>query len=63
MIRSSDDWRNREVWDAYELFGHEMVQYTSTRKAPWVLVEGNNKSHARLKVLKTIIDHLEERVD
>ncbi len=39
------------------------MQYTSTKKAPWILVEGNNKQHARLKVLKTLIDHLEERVN
>ncbi len=60
---TDEDWRNREVWDAYELFGHEMVQYTSTRKAPWILVEANNKAYARLKVLKTLVDHLEERVE
>jgi polyphosphate:AMP phosphotransferase len=60
---TDEDWRNREIWDAYELAGHEMVQYTSTNMAPWKLVEGNNKAHARLEVLKTIIDHLEERVE
>ena len=60
---TDEDWRNREVWDAYEQFGHEMVQYTSTRKSPWILVEANSKAHARLKVMKTIIDHLEERLE
>jgi polyphosphate:AMP phosphotransferase len=59
---TDEDWRNREVWDTYELCGHDVAQFTSTHKAPWILVEGNNKQHARLKVLKTIIDHLQERV-
>jgi len=60
---TEEDWRNREQWDAYELFGHDVIQYTSTQKAPWILVEGNDKLHARLKVLKTVVDHLKERVD
>jgi len=59
---TDEDWRNREQWDAYELFGHDVVQYTSTQKAPWILVEGNNKLHARLKVIKTVTDHLRERL-
>ncbi|MCP5091208.1 MAG: polyphosphate:AMP phosphotransferase [Gammaproteobacteria bacterium] len=60
---TEEDWRNRERWDAYELFGHDLLQYTSTQKAPWILVEGNDKLHARLKVLKTVVDHLKERVN
>ncbi len=60
---TDEDWRNRELWESYEQYGQDVVQYTSTKKAPWILVEGNNKQHARLKVLKTLIDHLEERVN
>ena len=60
---TEEDWRNRELWESYEQYGQDVVQYTSTKKAPWILVEGNNKQHARLKVLKTLIDHLEERVN
>ncbi len=60
---TDEDWRNREQWDAYELYGHDVVQYTSTQKAPWILVEGNSKLHARLKVIKTVTDHLKERVE
>ncbi len=60
---TDEDWRNREQWDAYELFAQDIVQYTSTKKAPWILVEGNDKLHARLKVINTVIDHLSERVN
>ena len=35
-----------------------MVQYTSTGYAPWILVEGNDKRYARLKVLRTFCDRL-----
>ena len=30
-----------------------MVEQTSTRVAPWTLIEGNDKYFARLKILKT----------
>jgi len=60
---TEEDWRNREQWDAYELYGQDVVQYTSTKKAPWILVEGNDKLHSRLKVIDTVIDHLGERVN
>ena len=59
---TDEDWRNRELWEAYEQYGQDVVQYTSTKKSPWILVEGNNKAHARLKVLKTLIDHLSARL-
>jgi polyphosphate kinase 2 (PPK2 family) len=60
---TDEDWRNREQWDAYEIFAQDIMQYTSTQKSPWILVEGNDKLHARLKVINTVIDHLGERVN
>jgi polyphosphate:AMP phosphotransferase len=59
---TDEDWRNRELWEAYEQFGQDIIQFTSTQKAPWILVEGNSKQYARLKVIKTVIDHLESRL-
>ncbi len=60
---TDEDWRNREQWDAYELYAQDVIQFTSTKKAPWILVEGNDKQHTRLKVINTVIDHLSERVN
>ena len=40
----------------------EMVARTSTRVAPWTLVEGNDKNFARIKVLKTLADRMEKRL-
>jgi len=59
---TEEDWRNREKWDDYEIAVNDMVGQTSTRIAPWVLVEGNSKRYARVKVLKTICDRLKERL-
>ena len=36
-----------------------MVARTSTRRAPWVLVEANDKLFARLKVIRTLADRLD----
>ena len=37
-----------------------MVERTSTRQAPWTLVAANDKNFARLKVLTTLCDGLQE---
>lgn len=55
-----EDWRNREKWPLYEAAVTEMVDRTSTRTAPWTLVEAEDKHFARVKVLRTIADRLEE---
>jgi len=55
---TAEDWRNREKWDDYETAVNEMVERTSTRIAPWTLVEANEKHFARIKVLKTVGDRL-----
>jgi polyphosphate:AMP phosphotransferase len=51
---TADDWRNRKKWAAYARAVNDMVARTSTRRAPWTLVEANDKYHARLKVIDTI---------
>jgi len=60
---TAEDWRNRKRWDAYEAAVCDMVDRTSTSIAPWTLVEANNKYHARIKVLKTLCNALEDALD
>lgn len=59
---TDEDWRNREKWDQYEEAVNEMIERTSTEKAPWIIVEGNSKYYARVKVLKTVVKALEEKI-
>ncbi|MGN0483579.1 MAG: polyphosphate:AMP phosphotransferase [Lachnospiraceae bacterium] len=59
---TDEDWRNRAKWDAYEKAVDEMLLKTSTEQAPWIVVEGNNKYFARIKVLETVISALEEKL-
>lgn len=57
---TAEDWRNRKQWDAYEHAVTDMVERTSTRHAPWTLVEGNDKYYARVQVLRTACDRLRQ---
>lgn len=58
-----EDWRNREKWPLYEAAVTEMVDRTSTRSAPWTLVEAEDKHFARVKVLRTVADRLEDALE
>jgi polyphosphate:AMP phosphotransferase len=57
---TDEDWRNRAKWADYERAVNEMVERTSTRRAPWTLVEADDKYFARLKVLKTACGAIEQ---
>lgn len=59
---TDEDWRNREKWDQYELAVNEMLVRTSTTYAPWIVVEGNNKYYARVRVLQAVVDALEAQI-
>ena len=59
---TDEDWRNREKWDMYEEAVNEMLVRTSTTYAPWIVVEGNDKRYARVKVLRTVVDALEKKI-
>ena len=59
---TDEDWRNREKWDQYEDAVNEMLLRTSTDYAPWVVVEGNSKYYARVKVLETVVKAIEAKI-
>ncbi|MBQ2580998.1 MAG: hypothetical protein II574_05150, partial [Ruminococcus sp.] len=39
-----------------------MIEKTSTKAAPWTIIEGNDKKYARVQAMKTIIEKIEERL-
>jgi len=51
-----EDWRNRKRWPDYERAIQDMLDRTHRPDAPWVLVAANSKRHARLEVLRTVVD-------
>lgn len=59
---TDEDWRNREKWPQYKAAVDEMLARTSTVKAPWTIVEANDKLYARIKALRTVIAAVEKRL-
>lgn len=59
---TDEDWRNREKWDQYKEAVDEMLFRTSTTHAPWTVVEANDKRYARIKVLRTIVEAMSQRL-
>lgn len=55
---TDEDWRNREKRPLYEAAVEEMLLKNSTRTAPWILVEGNDKYWSRVKVLSRLVEVL-----
>lgn len=54
-----DDWRNREKWDEYEVAVNDMISETNTPASQWNIVPGNDKRFARIQILKTVVQMLE----
>ena len=59
---TEEDWRNRDKWDDYKVAVCDMIDRTSTSAVPWTLVAANNKYYARIKVLTTICEALENKL-
>ena len=59
---TDEDWRNREKWDDYVRAASDLVERTGTELAPWTLVEAEDKNHARIKVLKTLVETIEKAI-
>jgi polyphosphate kinase 2 (PPK2 family) len=59
---NDEDWRNREKHDQYQIALDEMLFRTHTSNAPWTIIEANCKLYARIKVLKTVIKAIEDRI-
>jgi polyphosphate kinase 2 (PPK2 family) len=60
---SYEDFRNRGKWDAYEAAIEEMLARTSPKAAPWTLVAGNDKKHARIAAISEVVERLSKGVD
>ena len=58
----NDDWRNRDKYPQYREAAEDMFRLTSTKNAPWHLIEGNDKEYARIKMLRIINNELEKRL-
>lgn len=53
---TDEDWRNRDKWDEYAGAVNDMLVKTSTLRAPWTIVEGNDKYHARVRTVSVLTE-------
>jgi AMP-polyphosphate phosphotransferase len=60
---SYEDFRNRGRWKDYEAAIEDMIEATSTKRAPWHLVPANDKPFGRLAAFRIIADRLSKGVD
>lgn len=56
------DWRNNERWDDYHAAARDMIARTGTATSPWTVVAAQDKRHARIQVLRTLCERLEQEV-
>jgi polyphosphate kinase 2 (PPK2 family) len=54
-----DDWRNRSRWDEYAAAVDDMLARTDTPESPWIVVPGNDKRAARLRVVESVVAAIE----
>jgi polyphosphate kinase 2 (PPK2 family) len=59
---SYEDFRNRARWSDYEMAIEDMMEETTTRRAPWYLIPTNNKPYGRIAALRILVDRLGEEV-
>lgn len=57
---TDEDWRNRDRWDDYLEAAEAMFAETDTQWAPWTLIPGNNKRHARLLTIRAVVEAIRQ---
>jgi polyphosphate kinase 2 (PPK2 family) len=57
---TDEDWRNREKRDEYAEAIEDMIARTDQPYAPWHLIEADSKRYARVKVVETVIEAIED---
>lgn len=60
---TDEDWRNREKWSQYRQATGDMLVHTNTSHAPWHPISSNDKRHARIAVIKQIVQSVEAAID
>ena len=57
---TDEDWRNRDKWDLYAEAAEDMFERTDHELAPWDLISGEHKKWARVQVLETLNQRIED---
>lgn len=60
---SPGDLNEREHWDTYQMYYEDILNTTSTEKAPWFVVPADDKELARYIVAKILLTELKKYTD
>jgi polyphosphate kinase 2 (PPK2 family) len=60
---TDEDWRNRKKIDLYNEAVEEMFDQTDHDLAPWYVVSGEQKRWARIIVIETLIERIEQAIE
>ncbi|WP_199912797.1 polyphosphate kinase 2 [Aquimarina aquimarini] len=50
------DEKAQELWDEYTKYKIKMFEQTNTKPSPWVIIEADRKTEARIKAIQYILD-------
>ena len=56
---SQNDIESLKMWDLYTYYKNQMFRKTSTKKAPWIIINAKNKMTARLNAFRYVIDTID----
>jgi len=52
------DRRAQELWDEYSKYKERMFEVTNTDHAPWIIIDANQKSQARLNAVNHVLEKI-----
>jgi polyphosphate kinase 2 len=52
------DERAQELWDSYTEYKEKMFEVTHTDYAPWIIIDANRKTTARLEAIRHILERI-----
>jgi polyphosphate kinase 2 len=52
------DRKAQELWDEYTAFKLKMFEQTDLKDSPWIIIDANRKTDARIEALSYIIDNI-----
>ncbi|HEX4333308.1 MAG TPA: polyphosphate:AMP phosphotransferase [Usitatibacter sp.] len=55
-----EDWRNRRKWPRYDRAVNDMVDRTSSDRAPWNIIASDDKHFARVEALERLCETIEK---
>ncbi len=55
-----EDWRNRKKWPQYEVAVNDMLDRTSSDRAPWDVIASDDKHYARVEAIERLCERLEK---